>query len=131
MARLTRAVYRQDSDGRETFTVEERGKVLHGRHHFDRVRHTAYAQYAKRTHPRPQPRPPTTRPRGAGRPRARRLSRSCTPSGDSGDPDPEPEPSRRRRLNSRDEIERWLAERRRVLSALQTERQLRLEERAA
>jgi hypothetical protein len=99
MPRLTRrtwtkrASYRRDPEtGEGTWTVEEGGKVLHGRKHFDRFRHAARAQYARRAQGRPklQGKPSTSRPRGAGRPRARRVSRSTTRSGDSGDNESEP-----------------------------------------
>jgi hypothetical protein len=126
-----RATYRFDPEtGQQTYTVEAGGKVSHGRNHFERFRHMVGAQYARRGRARDR-KPSTGRPRGADSPRARRVSRSSMRAADSGDDGPEPEPPRRRRVNGRDEIERWLAERRRALDALQTERQLELEERVA
>jgi hypothetical protein len=88
----------------------------------------AYAQY-KRTGVLPKPQVRTTpRPRGAGRPAARRSAqRSSARSGDSGDSEGSEPPARGRRLNGRQEINEWVAERKRVLDALTQDEHPRLD----
>jgi hypothetical protein len=69
------------------------------------------------------------RRRGAGRPAARRAAGPRSGS-DPGGSDPD-EPSPSRRLTGREDIEHWLDERRRTLTALTATDQLSLEELAA